>query len=326
MGNGGPIFIIGCAGSGSGLLRLALDRHERIAIAPETGFMRIERASRFVPFWPFGGRWYRRLGLTEEQLDDHLRRFYEGLFRAYAERQGKTRWGESTPWHVWHVEAMARLFPDAVFLATVRHPAGNAVSSVRRRGLGFGAAVGEWADANAEIARRAVSLGDRFAVLRYEDLVLDPERSLRSLFAWLGEDWPEGAQWDADGLDRTRVSHWTRSVGAPRRARLERRAGALVELFGYSLDEPDAGDPLGLLRGGDIEARVARLPGLELATPPAVPLTERLYNPRDVQLRAVEPPPAATAPPVPPRPGWLRRVVRPVARRLPRSVRRALRG
>ena len=291
--------------------------------------MRAERASKFIPFWPFGGRWYRRLGLTEEQLDVHLRGFYEGLFRGYAEREGKQRWGESTPWHVWHVDELARLFPDAVFAGVVRHPGGNVVSNIRRRGLSLGDAAGEYARTNGELVRQAAVHGDRFALVRYEDVVLHPEPTARELFDWLGEPWADDRLGDISGLDATRVSQWTRSIGEPRRARLENRVGPLAAFLGYTLSDPHELDALGtqggrLLRGTDAEARLARFPGLDVATRSPVPLAERLYRPREVGLHAVAPPPVVKAPPLPPRPKGVRRLTRPVVRRLPPPARRAL--
>ena len=328
MATGGPIFIIGCPGSGTGLLRLALNRHERIAVAPETGFMRAERASKFIPFWPFGGRWYRRLGLTEEDLDVHLRGFYEGLFRGYVEREGKQRWGESTPWHVWHVDELARLFPDAVFAGVVRHPAANVVSNMRRLGLSFGDAADAYAHTTTELARQAGMHGDRFALVRYEDLVLHPEPTVRELFGWLGEACADDARLVTDGLDADRVSRWTRSVGEPRLAKLESRVGPLAAFLGYTLDDAHELAPLGtegvLLRGTEVEARAVGVRGLDVRTPRPVPLAERLYSPREVELHAVEPTPLVTVPRLPPRPSALRRVARPLVRRLPRRARRGL--
>jgi hypothetical protein len=323
LATGGPIFVIGCAGSGSGLLRLAIDAHDRIAIAPETGFMRAERAHEFIPFWPFGARWHRRLGLSDDELDAHLRDFYDGLFRGYAQRAGKPRWGEATPWHLWHVEAIARLFPDAVFAAMVRHPGATVISGIRRRDLDFGAAARTYAADNTEIAHQAARLGDRFALVRFEDLVLEPEPTARALFDWLGEPWPEQGLADADRLDPERVSRWTRSVGESRRDRLASRVEPLSELFGYDLADPRpvAAWP-GLLLGSELQTRLG---DRELAAP-SRPLADRLFSPRELEVHPVPPAPTVTAPPLPPRPSPLRRAARPLLRRLPRGLRRRLRG
>ena len=119
-------------GSGTTLLRLVVDSHPRIAIPQETGFMRAARAHRFIPFWVFGATWFERLGWSEQELDEHMRGFYEVMFGRFAKDQGKVRWGEKTPWHVWHIDAMAAMFPDAAFVAIVRHPGGNVASNMTR--------------------------------------------------------------------------------------------------------------------------------------------------------------------------------------------------
>ena len=128
----GPIFIVGSTGCGTSLLRCLLDRHERIAIPRPTGFMRAAGAQAFIPFWPYGERWHRRLGVEDAEFEARLGEFYGSLFRDHAERAGKARWGDATPWHVWHLDALARLFGDARFVGMVRHPGGN-VESVRLR-------------------------------------------------------------------------------------------------------------------------------------------------------------------------------------------------
>src|SRR5918992_4716284 len=94
----GPIFIMGAMGSGTTLLRLMLDSHERIAIPRETGFMRAFNAQKFIPFKWSGRNWFTRLGWTEEEFEQHLRAFYETAFQRLLDEHGKTRWGDKTPY------------------------------------------------------------------------------------------------------------------------------------------------------------------------------------------------------------------------------------
>ena len=80
------------------------------------------------------------------------------------------------------MDELARLFPDAVFAGVVRHPAANVVSTMRRLDLSFGDAADAYARTTTELVRQATVHGNRCALLRYEDLVLRPEPTVRQLF------------------------------------------------------------------------------------------------------------------------------------------------
>ncbi len=337
-------------GSGSTLLRLILDSHDRIAIPQETGFMRAYNAHQFVPLKWSGRNWARRMGWSREELDAELASFYEKIFRRYAESLGKDRWGDKTPLHTWHVDGMARLFPDAVFIGTVRHPGGSVGSNMTRFGHGFGRAVRHVDKYDREIARQAAAYGERFAVVRYEELVLRPEPLLRELLDWLGEPWSdrvlehhsvqverggrltvEGKNRIDDPIDVSRIDKWARTMPAGRRPALAHRLGRLAEFYGYSVDDPAVLEPLAadggmLIRGTDLEARIDRFPDLDLRAEPEKPIAERFYHPGRMQLHYVDEAdaPAKPAPPEPPvhvrawhvLPRGARRRLHPLARRL----------
>jgi Sulfotransferase family len=291
----GPIFIVGSTGCGASLLRCLLDRHERIAIPRPTGFMRAATAQAFIPFWPYGERWHRRLGLDDAAFEARLGEFYGGLFREHAERAGKSRWGDATPWHVWHLEALARLFTDASFVGLVRHPGGNVESARLRLARTRRLATQRYARDNRELARQAVALGERCVVLRYEDLVHEPEPVLRELLDWLGEPWSERLLDGAVVVEAERAAAWAAKYDAQARADLRRRVGGLARLFGYRLDDPHARAPLvagaperRLLDGAALAARVRDMPGVRLRAP-AAPPAERPYDPLRVRLEVIRP-------------------------------------
>jgi hypothetical protein len=328
-------------GSGTTLLRLVLDSHERIAIPPETGFMRAEQAHKFIPFWAFGGTWQKRIGWSKAELDEHLRDFYETMFRRYAERHGKERWGEKTPWHVWHIEEMAHLFPDAVFIGIIRHPAANAASNTNRFGHTLATGARHYVRYNREIARQAAALGRRFLILRYEELVLEPEPVLRQLLARLGEPWSptvlqhhvvhanrgrtaraEGRTRADDPLDATRISKWTSAIDEEGRELLHRRLGRLAEFYGYTVAEPLVLAPLAapgtrIVDGEDLGRRMTGFEDLALLEPPFVPLTERPYRPSELTLVQVGS--GQVSPTRPARPIVRRSLTRVLRRRSPRA-------
>src|SRR5262245_18617868 len=257
MADHGPIFIIGDVRSGTTLLRLVLDSHPHIAIGPESAFMRAAAATRTIPYWKYGDGWYRRFGWTDEEFDEHLRNFYSTVFNRLAAAEGKARWGDKTPLHLWHMRDMARIFPDADFVGIVRHPGGAASSRAQRWSEPFDAAVDGWVSANSELLRAAADVAPgRVVICRYEDLVLHTRDTMGEVLGFLGEPWSDrvldhaGVQ-EAKGTPRLVDGHtnsrqpvqddavfrWLTEASDDQKAYLEERAGALAARFGYRTAE-----------------------------------------------------------------------------------------
>jgi hypothetical protein len=281
-----PIFIVGTMRSGSTLFRLVLDAHPNISVGEETGFMAALAATKQIPNWQHGRGWYERLGWSENELDARLREFWSALFERRALAQGKKRWGDKTPFHSEHIAQMATVFPDAVFVGIVRHPGAVVQSLVRKFHYTVDDAAAYWAETNKEILRRGLDLGgDRFALLRYEDLVAQPEPTLRELMDWLGEPWSadllrhnevqaaRGAPRISAGQTRTRdpinadaADRWVEGLSADHRQRMSERVGTVARFLGYDPDRPGVSGSLGggdrpaggrLLTGKDLRARQA---------------------------------------------------------------------
>jgi hypothetical protein len=277
-----PIFAVGAAGSGTTLLRLILDSHPNIAVGPETAIMRLVNAQRWIPFYEQGDRWWKELGLGEQELDRSLRDLYSQFFEHAARRQGKTRWGDKTPLHVWHVADIARVFDDSVIVGIVRHPAASTASNVSRFRFSLGLAIRLWLNMNRALVHGGAPLGERLALVRYEDMVADPEGVLRELFDWLEEPWaPEvlehhrvqkakGAPESTDGrtrpgdaIDQRRASKWMTVLTEREREFVRRRTRDWAAFFGYDVDRPEPVEPFVpegsgrryLLTGAELDAR-----------------------------------------------------------------------
>jgi hypothetical protein len=312
---------------------------------------------RFIPFKLSGRHWARRLGWSDEELDEEARRFFERIFMRYAEQHGKQRWGEKTPQHLWHVAKMKRVFPDSVVLAIVRHPGAAAASNMRRFGHSARWAILHCRRYYKEIARQAAMGANRMIVLRYEDLVLQPERLLRELLEWLGEPWDDNVlehhevQGGRDherieGLSRAdepitaeRITRWAGELSEADQQLIKNKLGRIAEYFGYSFEDPAALTPMSdtgslLFGGAEADKRIARFKDLDLRTREEVPLPERFLHPRKVLIipypyerpRFIPGLPDVAAPAEGPPPGPVRRVLAAIGRRLPEPLRRPLRA
>lgn len=277
-----PIFVVGSMRSGSTLLRLLLDSHPHIAIGEETGFMGAVAATKAIPNWRYGREWYGRLGWSEDELDARLRDFFTEMFERHAANQGKERWGDKTPLHSLHMAEMARIFPDAVFVGIVRHPGAVVWSLKRRFHWQVAEAAAYWESTNVEVLRQGAHLGDdRFALVRYEDLVEDPETTLRELTSWLDEPWSQdllrhndvqaakgaprlvdGSTSTRDPISSQRVDRWESGLDDVERRSVAEATSGLAGFLGY--DASTARRPAPIV-GVDGSGRRLLLTGTSLA-------------------------------------------------------------
>ena len=143
-----PIFVVGAGRSGTTLLQRLLSAHSRIAIAPETHWLRQaehrtgrpaaeEPADPEAAFAGYAANLrFRDLGidqarwraLAEATPGPRLRAGFAALLAAYAERAGKPRVGEKTPGHVFWAQLLLEWFPDARLVVIMRDPRAQAAS------------------------------------------------------------------------------------------------------------------------------------------------------------------------------------------------------
>ena len=252
-----PIFVVGSMGSGTTLMRLMLDSHPHIMIAQETGFMRSVNAIRSIPYWNAKDKWIRRIGVTPAELDRAIEAFYDEVFGLAASKQGATRWGDKTPFHVEFIEELAELFPEAVFVGTIRHP-GAVANSVGRFGWTWRKGVRHWCSANEALLEAGVAVGGRLRLWRYEDLVSAPEEVMREVLDFLGEPWDpkvlehhrhqsgraEGGTVAHEPVDTQRIDKWAGSASERDLSVLADQAGPMAALFGYDARQSAPVGPL----------------------------------------------------------------------------------
>lgn len=209
-----PIIVVGCPRSGTTLLQVMLHAHPRIAIPPENRFVlpayRNRRSfgdlndpenRRNLARWIVKGKTtrFRDLGLKQKEVIEDivaappsLGSALAAVFQAYARRFGKPRWGDKRPAYATNLDVIRELFPNAQFVNIVRDGR-DCVASLKemswyKHGSMF--AIETWARTVDRTRRAARELGPgSFYELRYEELVAEPERELRALCDFLGEEY-----------------------------------------------------------------------------------------------------------------------------------------
>ncbi len=161
---------------------------------------------------------------------------------------------ERTPWHACHLDLIGAVYPDARFLHILRDGRDVTRSLVAQpwgpATVADGAA--EWRDTVR--AARAADLGGALREVRYEELLADPESSVRSLYEWLGlpatdetvaNAISEGGATANLGPDATvSAGKWRREWGAEELAEFDRVAGDLLDDLGYVAEAvPEAPEP-----------------------------------------------------------------------------------
>lgn len=219
-----PIFVVGTGRSGTTLMQRMLSAHSKIAITPETHFMRwvSERENihgspkDFDTFWKEYTSWYRftYLGLDAERclkLIDQLgartfKNIFSAVMLAHMERYKKERTGEKSPSHVNYIPLLLKWFPNAKIIVMQRDPRAVVASKLGtpwvqdritatsfRHGLLTSSRWHEllegtdvWSNTYGSIVPKWES-DDRIKVVSYEDLCHNPEIIARSVCQFLGE-------------------------------------------------------------------------------------------------------------------------------------------
>jgi Sulfotransferase family len=291
-----PLIVLGVGRSGTTLLRVMLDRSSEIAIPYESFFVtplahRHGRRPKIDDFLDDLGRFYQlyEWGIAPEDVRPRLR---EGMttgeaiaavFEVYAEHEGKPRWGDKTPLYMQHLPLLERLFGDAIWVHLVRDGRDAALSFLE---LPEGFSGKTWAQPRtaAQFAARwrmeilaarrlGKHVGARYLELRYEDLVTEPERELRSVCEHASLPWEPTMLDHADpGAVAQMPEHrnlaqpptpglrdWRNQMSRDDALAFEEVAGDVLLSSGYELLEPGARCPTA--RGRLERARFAVLSG-----------------------------------------------------------------
>ncbi|MDH5570289.1 MAG: sulfotransferase [Gammaproteobacteria bacterium] len=247
-----PIFIVGNPRSGTTLLAVLIDRHSDISIPPETHYydqfihefrMKLNNLSK--------GQMV-RYALENERIKDLNLDYHEvleiftkyerskanllrSILECYAEKRNKKIFGEKTPMHLRFVNEIMSDFPAAKIICIIRDGRDSILSTLNA----------PWG--MAEVPRRLEKLcvkwrenakkslkylnkyPNNFTLLKYEDLLLNPENELKKLCVFIGVKYEQRLldqniqsdvvpEWETDwkgnsykGIDASRIEAWRKT-------------------------------------------------------------------------------------------------------------------
>ena len=219
------VFIVGCARSGTKLLRKIIDAHPQIAIPPETqwipkpferrqgvtpdGLVTPELVSRLLSREKFT-----RMRIGQDELEGLVAgeepvsysSFVSAIFDLYGKGQGKRLVGDKTPSYLRHIPTLHALWPQAKFVHLIRDGRDVCLSILNwKRGERVAGRFATWSEDPVSITalwwKWNVRLGredgaplgpDLYHEVHYEALVSEPAKTCETLCDFLSIPYDEG--------------------------------------------------------------------------------------------------------------------------------------
>jgi hypothetical protein len=278
-------FLVGCPRSGTTLLQRMVGTHRQIAVAPEVAWIARRYEDRvgltadglvtpaFVAYLLERGSFgrYTPLPISPKELEDlasparsiSYAQLVGLLFERYGELQGKPLVANKTVDHVRHIATLHELWPQARFVHLIRDGRDVALSAISwRRAKKLASRFPSWRDDPVSTAaawwewhvRPALEAGsflgpDLYHEVRYEPLVAQPERELKSLCTFLTVPYDDAMLRFHEGRKRPREASdakhawlpptprlraWRSQMAPDDVERFEALAGELLGELGYS--------------------------------------------------------------------------------------------
>lgn len=229
-------------------------------------YARHSRWRNISPYW----RWLLE-EVPREEVEQALlaadrteRGIFTAFLRIYADRQGKAIMGEKTPTHLDHVDELLEWYPDARVVHILRDPRGVYVSDRHRRrtqgrppyswlarlplvleGYVLVITAFSWRRAMSRHVGYARRHPGRYMLIRFEDVLREPEETLPRLSEFLGVEIPlqtervrvplaHGMRSTEEGLDPTAADRWRERIHPVARRLLGLLVRGPMRRYGYT--------------------------------------------------------------------------------------------
>lgn len=292
-----PIFVVGHRKTGTTLVQELLDGHPELAVLPGESnhfntflprpseriaadaqawwLLRLITPSGIPPFWALGREHAAYASFTARLLGlgaANRGRDVLGMAAVALAPGERLAWVEKTPGHEHRREQILEAYPQARFVHVVRDPRSVAAAIVR-----LDRATGRQTDLvdvgltirrSFEAAER--NRGERYLLIRYEDLVVDPEGVMRRVAGFAGIEWSDSlltptvggvgatsnSSWPArqvtGEIEARRLDLWREELGDRQTGLIAAATGDAARRHGYELPRP------GLREVAEVSVRRAR--------------------------------------------------------------------
>lgn len=214
-----PVFILGNPRSGTSLFRLMLNSHQNIVATPECGFSHwllneyhnwsdkdnVERVNKFIQDVQNSKKfetWYLQNDEIKKIITNYRPKNYAELvtcvYLAYAENPSQVSIvADKNNYYINHIEGLPKIWPQAKYIHLIRDGRDVACSYkgikevqadskyIPKLPTDIKEIAEEWKENNRRIAEIKNWNTENYYVLRFEDLVLEPKRTLNKLMRFL---------------------------------------------------------------------------------------------------------------------------------------------
>jgi len=270
------LFMFGFERSGTTLLSMMVGAHAQIAVPLSTTGLWYRYAERVAEYRNLADEQSvarivadlldeKRIQMWDVDLraEDILPRVLPGSYASivdafhqlYAESKGKHAWSSMDISTLYRMERANEWFPSARFLQIVRDGRDVALShETYKYGIWSTSEVASrWANDVSTSIRMGAMIGPaRYKIIRYEDLVLEPEKTLRDICSYAGVEYDDGMLnyprmvekkvppdrrflWPelSEPPKRSKTFRWKRKMSETKRIVFESRAKRLLDELDY---------------------------------------------------------------------------------------------
>jgi len=216
-----PLFLVGIWRSGTSLLYTLMNQHPQIALLYEADlpmlrplFFLKRKKAEWLARWDFWNDSLKRHRIDTDKIEPEastVQAATAAAYREFATSREATVWGEKSPNWFDHLSSVAKDFSGSRFIAIWRNPADICRSVARavdqdgwfdKRGMMLRCLLG--CEAYKRECDRLVAEGVALHQLRYDDLVRDPEGTMRGICEFLGIPYDQRMA-SLEGADRSTI-------------------------------------------------------------------------------------------------------------------------